>query len=93
MVSLLSHSSKNRVIRMPMVLEKYKGFRLPAGSTSEEGKIWQRIHKWIEATISRPSVVATKSDEEQYFKVYERYARNTANSAVARATRAGEGLP
>ena len=78
---------------MPTVLEKYKGFRLPTDSTSEEAKIWQRIHKWIEATISRPSIIATKSDDEHYFKVYERYARNTANSAVARATRAGESLP
>jgi glutathione S-transferase len=78
---------------MPMVLEKYKGFKLPSESSSEEGKIWRRIHEWIEATISRPSVIATKSDEEQYFKVYERYAKNTANSAVARATRAGENLP
>jgi len=78
---------------MPMVLDKYKGFRLPAGSPSEEGKIWQRIHKWIEATTSRPSIIATTSDEDQYFKVYERYARNTANSAVARATRAGQSLP
>jgi glutathione S-transferase len=78
---------------MPMVLEKYKGFSLPIGSASEEGKIWQRVHTWIKAVMARPSVVATKSDEEQYFKVYERYARNTANSAVARATRAGEGLP
>jgi glutathione S-transferase len=82
-----------RVIRMPHVLEKYKGFKLPPGSDTEEGRLWKRIHEWIDATISRPSVVATTSDEHQYFKVYERYARNTANSAVARATRAGEPLP
>jgi glutathione S-transferase len=82
-----------RVIRMPLVLEKYKGFKLPPGSESEEGKIWARIHEWIDATISRPSVVATTSDEQEYFKVYERYARNTANSAVARATRDGQPLP
>jgi len=81
------------VIRIPFVLEKYKGFTLPPGSDSEEGKVWKRIHEWVNATISRPSVVATTSDEHEYFKVYERYARNTANSAVARATRAGEGLP
>jgi glutathione S-transferase len=78
---------------MPLVLEKYKGFTLPEGTSSSEGKIWTRIHKWITATSSRPSVLATTSDAEQYFKVYERYARNTANSAVARATRAGEVLP
>ena len=78
---------------MPMILEKYKGFKLPPGSDSEEGIIWERIHKWIDATISRESVLATRSDEEQYFKVYERYARDIANSAVARATRAGESLP
>ena len=78
---------------MPLVLEKYKGFKLPEGSSSEEGKIWTRIHKWIEATESRRSVIATRSEEEQYFKVYERYAKNTANSMVARATRAGENLP
>jgi hypothetical protein len=78
---------------MPVVLEKYKGFKLPIGSSSEQGKIWQRIHEWISACLTRKSVVATKSDETEYFKVYERYARNTANSAVARATRAGESLP
>jgi glutathione S-transferase len=78
---------------MPLVLEKYKGFKLPLGSSSEDGKVWQRIHKWMYATVSRKSVVATTSDETEYFKVYGRYARNTANSAVARATRAGESLP
>jgi glutathione S-transferase len=95
MVQLLTlfKSDKIRVIRMPFVLEKYKGFKLPPGSASEDGKIWERIHKWIDTTTSHPSVIATTSDEEQYFKVYERYAKNTANSAVARATRAGESLP
>ena len=78
---------------MPKVLAKYKGFNLPEGSDSEDGRIWKRIHKWIDATISRESVVATISDDEQYFKVYERYARNTAQSAVARATRVGDSLP
>jgi len=78
---------------MPLVLKKYKGFELPSGSSDEQGRIWQRIHNWIDAAVSRPSVVATTSDAEQYFKVYERYATNTANSAVARATRAGENLP
>jgi hypothetical protein len=75
---------------MRLVLEKYKGFKLPEGSSSEEGKIWKRIHEWISICLSRKSVVATASDEHEYFKVYERYARNTANSAVARATRAGD---
>jgi hypothetical protein len=78
---------------MPHVLKKYKGFVLPSGDSSEEGKVWKRIHEWIDATLSRPSVVATSSDAEQYFSVYERYANNTANSAVARATRAGANLP
>lgn len=78
---------------MPLVLEKYKGFKLPSSSSSSEDKVWKRVHEWIKAATSRPSVIATTSDEEQYFKVYERYARNTANSAVARATRAGESLP
>ena len=78
---------------MPLVLQKYKGFTLPKGPNSGNEKLWDRIHEWIDATISRKSVIATTSDEEEYFKVYERYARNTANSAVARATRAGENLP
>jgi glutathione S-transferase len=78
---------------MPLVLEKYKGFKLPEGDSSPEAPIWTRVHKWILAASSRPSVLATTSDAEQYFKVYERYALNTANSAVARATRAGEPLP
>ena len=79
---------------MPLVLEKYKGFTLPTGDpSSEEGQVWLRIQRWIFATESRRSVIATRSDKEQYFNVYERYARNTANSLVARATRAGEVLP
>jgi glutathione S-transferase len=79
---------------MPLVLEKYKGLTLPPGSSdSEEGKLWQRIQNWIAATETRRSVVATRSDEDEYFKVYERYARNTANSLVAIATRTGEALP
>jgi glutathione S-transferase len=78
---------------MPLVLEKYKGFKLPDGSSSDEGKIWTRIHLWIEATEARESVIATRSDETEYFKVYERYAKNTANSLVAKATRAGQSLP
>src|SRR5579862_3853033 len=45
--------SDGRVIRMPLVLEKYKGFKLPEGSSSEEGRIWARIHRWIKATESR----------------------------------------
>jgi glutathione S-transferase len=85
--------SDRRIIRMPMVLARYKGFKLPPASSTEEGQIWARIHEWIEATTSRPSVVSTRSDDEEYFKVYERYARNTADSAVARATRAGISLP
>lgn len=78
---------------MPKVLAKYKGFNLPEGSNFGDGRIWKRFHKWIDATISRESVAATISDDEQYFQVYERYARDTAQSAVARATRAGESLP
>jgi glutathione S-transferase len=76
------------------VLEKYKGLTLPSGSSdSEEGKLWQRLQNWIAMTETRKSVIATRSDEDQYFKVYERYARNTANSLVAIATRTGEALP
>ena len=78
---------------MPLVLEKHKGFALPSGHSSDQGEIWTRVDKWIKAITVRNSVVNTTSDEEQYLKVYERYANNTTNSLVARATREGQNLP
>lgn len=62
-------------------------------SGSEDEKVWDRWDKWFEAVVRRDSVVTTWSEDEKYIGVYKRYAENTTESEVARATRAGRGLP
>lgn len=41
----------------------------------------------------RPSLINTTSEDEYYKPILERYFKNEAQSAVANATRDGEGLP
>jgi len=59
----------------------------------EEKKIWGRWDLWMEAVEGRKSVRETWSDEEEYVKAYKRYADNTTQSEVGRATREGKRLP
>ncbi|KAK1758678.1 glutathione S-transferase [Echria macrotheca] len=59
----------------------------------EEKKIWERWDVWFDAVTNRQSVRDTWSDEEDYVKAYRRYAENTTQSEVAKATRAGRSLP
>lgn len=79
------------VLRFASVMKKYRNFELP----TEGGKdgIWGRFKVWEDAVLNRESVKATSSDEERYFEVYKRYAENTTQSEVAKATRAGKSLP
>jgi len=62
-------------------------------SGSEDEIVWDRWDQWLEAAVKRDSVVRTWSEDEKYIGVYKRYAENTTESEVARATRAGKGLP
>lgn len=79
------------VLRFSTVMKKYRKFELP--TSGGEGDIWLRFKQWEDAVLSRPSVKSTSSDEAKYFEVYKRYAENTTQSEVAKATRAGKALP
>jgi glutathione S-transferase len=63
------------------------GLGMPAG---EVGVRWG---KWLDAVQSRESVVNTTSEKEHYLPIYERYANDTAQSELAKATREGKGVP
>lgn len=79
------------VLRFSSVMRKYRNFELP--TSGGEGDVWVRFRQWEEAATKRESVKVTTSDEEQYFHVYKRYAENTTQSEVAKATRGGKALP
>jgi glutathione S-transferase len=55
--------------------------------------VWIRWRKWLSAIEKRNSVIATTSDREHYLKIYQRYADDTAQSELAKATRGGKGVP
>jgi len=77
------------------VFDHYKGgLGIPEegqGGTYEN--VWARWRKWLNAIQQRESVVATTSDQERYLSIYQRYADDTAQSELAKATRAGKGVP
>jgi glutathione S-transferase len=82
------------VLRFSLVLKRYHDFELPSSSEREgEEGIWERFAKWEDAALTRKSVQKTTSDPERYVGVYKRYAENTTQSEVAKATRAGKPLP
>jgi glutathione S-transferase len=82
------------VLRLSSVMKRYKDVELPKSSEREgdEG-IWERFAKWEAAALARKSVQRTTSDLERYIEVYKRYADNTTQSEVGKATRAGKALP
>jgi glutathione S-transferase len=81
-------------LRFSLVLKQYRGFELPrSGEREGEEGIWERFAKWEDAALARQSVQRTTSDPERYIGVYKRYADNTTQSEVAKATRAGKPLP
>ncbi|KAF7298037.1 FAD-binding protein [Mycena chlorophos] len=51
---------------------------------------WKRYAESVEV---RPSVVKTRSDNDKYEKIYDRYLRNEAQSEAAKAVRAGRAIP
>lgn len=79
------------VLRFATVMKKYRNFELP--TEGGENNVWSRFKTWEDAAVNRQSVKNTSSDDEKYFHVYKRYAENTTQSEVAKATRAGKALP
>lgn len=70
------------------VFDHFKGgLKLP------DGEVWERWAKWLSAVQQRESVVSTTSEKEHYLPIYERYANDTAQSELAKATREGKGVP
>jgi len=65
----------------------------PPGQGGEDEQVWNRWRKWSEAIQSRKSVTETMSDREHYLPLYQRYADDTAQSELAKATRGGRGVP
>ena len=59
----------------------------------EDKDVWGRWRVWFDAVQGRQSVKDTWSDDEQYIKVYKRYADDTTQSLVGKATRQGTKLP
>lgn len=77
------------------VFEKYKGGSgIPEqGAGGEDEEVWKRFREWEKAVTSRDSIKNTTSDREHYYQIYQRYADNTAQSELAKATRSGRGVP
>ncbi|KAF7715154.1 Uncharacterized protein PECH_007465 [Penicillium ucsense] len=78
------------------VFDEFKsgGTGLPEeGQGGEDEKVWARWRKWLSAVESRESIQNTISETKHYMPIYKRYADNTAQSELAKATRAGRGVP
>ena len=77
------------MIEHPQVFDHYKeGLGMP-----QDGAEWARLRKWQEALEKRPSIKNTMSEKEHYLPIYQRYADDTAQSELAKATRKGRGVP
>lgn len=60
---------------------------------TEEQDTWTRWESWFNATLTRQSTKDTWSTEDKYIATYKRYAEDTTQSEVGRATRSGGKLP
>lgn len=74
------------------VFDHYKG-GLPIPSGGKDEALWTRFREWLEAIENRPSIKNTLSEREHYLPIYQRYADDTAQSELAKATRKGRGVP
>lgn len=73
---------------------KQGGLGIPAeGKGGEDEDAWNRWRKWLAAIEARDSIKRTTSERRFYLPIYKRYADNTAQSELAKATRAGRGVP
>ncbi|KAI3340064.1 putative glutathione S-transferase [Ustulina deusta] len=77
------------------VFDEFKGgLGIPEkGKEGEDEDRWDRWRVWLDAVGDRDSVRNTLSDREHYLPIYKRYADDVAQSEVAKATRAGRGVP
>ncbi|KAF2252555.1 glutathione transferase omega-1 [Trematosphaeria pertusa] len=77
------------------VFDHFKGgLGIPEkGQGGEDEQVWERWRKWLEAVEKRRSVKETMSDREHYLPIYQGYADDKAQSELAKATRAGRGVP
>lgn len=78
------------------VFDEYKigGLGIPAeGQGGADEAVWQRWRTWLRAVEGRRSIRETTSEKKHYLPIYQRYADNTAQSELAKATRAGRGVP
>lgn len=63
------------------------------GKGGEDEAVWERWRTWLEAVGQRKSVKETTSEREYFMPIYQRYAEDRAQSELAKATRAGRGVP
>lgn len=77
------------------VFDHWKGgLGIPAeDGGAEDAQVWPRWRKWLAAVEQRKSLQETMSEREFYMPIYDRYAENRAMSELAKATRAGRGVP
>ncbi|GFF42872.1 ketosamine-3-kinase [Aspergillus udagawae] len=78
------------------VFDEFKtdGLGIPAeGQGAADEAVWQRWRTWLRAVEGRQSIRETTSEKDHYLPIYQRYADNTAQSELAKATRAGRGVP
>ncbi|RVX73695.1 hypothetical protein B0A52_02585 [Exophiala mesophila] len=65
----------------------------PEGEGGADEEVWVRWRIWVDAILNRESVRDTLSDPEMYVEAYKRYAEDTTQSEVAKATRLGRNMP
>ena len=78
------------------LIDYYKagGVGIPGvGEGGEDEAVWSRWRVWKDAIFERESVRGTWSEDGKYVDVYRRYAEDTAQSEVGKATREGKSLP
>lgn len=74
------------------IFDHFKGgLCLPTDGADQE--VWRRWQIWLDAVNDLPAVQETTSEREHYLPIYKRYADNTAQSELAKATRSGRGVP
>jgi glutathione S-transferase len=73
---------------------KEGGVGIPAvGEGGDDEVLWARLRSWKDAVEGRASIRDTLSEREHYLPIYKRYADDTAMSEMAKASRAGRGVP
>jgi glutathione S-transferase len=78
------------------LIDHYKpgGVGIPKkGERGEDEEVWARWDEWFGAAVERDSVKATWSEDDKYIAAYKRYAEDTTQSEVGKATRQGRILP